>query len=175
MRTRLIAPVLMLLPVLSTLGCDDEPACSLDALVTGGYDGAIAWDLAGRTGCGLADPTAVDPNSSALAFVDTSTGITQSIYILPQTPQLVVGVYPAQVLFIVAGNLWESGVGNCEVTITRLNLENWSVVDFYDLEGALVCNNPLASASPDVDDVTITGAVTFSGHMHAEVLSFSGL
>lgn len=175
MSSRALAWILALLPVLTISGCNDEPVCSLDAVLTGGYEGTISWDLMGRTSCGFTDPSAVDPNSSALAFTDDSTGLRQDFYIIPASPALGVASFPGRVILLVGENYWESDADACEVTFTRLSREDWSLIDFFEVEGAVVCDGPLSSESDDFDDVNITGAVTFKGHIHADLIDYGFL
>ena len=161
---------LALLPVLTLTGCNDDPECSLDAVLAGGYDGTLAWDLAGENDCGFADASPVQPGLLAVSFVDTAAGVPQNLSIVPVTSTLTIGTFPAEVFFRVSNTVWESGSNNCQVTFTNFTPENWSVVDFYDIEGALQCTGPLTADGSD--PVTVTGAITFSAHIHETVRSY---
>ena len=170
-RTQRISYLCALLLLTAIPGCDDEPTCVLSTTLAGGYDGALDWNLEGRGSCGFADATNISPNSTMIAFVDDSTGVSQNFYIVAETPILGAANFPGQVLFFVGDNFWESGASNCTVSLVTFESENWSRIDFANVRGTVECDGPLVSASPEHEDITMT-SVLFSAHIHRELLSF---
>jgi hypothetical protein len=78
------------------------------------------------------------------------------------------------VLFVLPQNFWDSQA-SCEITITEFSVENWTQIDFQRVEGSVDCSGPLQSASPDFEDVSIAGELTFGAHIHAENIDYGFL
>lgn len=147
--------------------CNEEPTCTVAGALSGSYEGVLAWDMSGRESCGITDATSVGSNS-AFVFQDDDSGLTQSLYVVPENPVLAVGTFPARVLFVLPQNFWDSQASGCEVEVTRFETEEWSRIDFFRVEGRVTCTAPLRSVSPDYDDVTVVEGISFRAHVHAE-------
>lgn len=159
---------------LSLSGCDDEPTCAVSTVISGGYQGAIDWRLAGRDSCGISNPETIDPTGSVFAFVDRSTSLNQYIYVAPATPLPTVGTYDARVLFIVGDKYWDSGVRSCSIQIVEFEREDWSVIDFLQIRGAVSCPDPLVSPSAELEDISMA-PLAFNAHLHDERIPFDFL
>jgi hypothetical protein len=171
-RLALQAPLAILL-VSMLSSCNDEPTCSLFVELTGGYEGPLQWSLSGRDSCGITTPTSLESNSAGFAFLDESSGLSQSLYILPEPTQLAIGTFPARVLLVLPQNFWDSQ--SCEITVTEFVRENWTQIDFFRVEAYVACPEPLTSVSPDYEDVSIVGNLTFIAHVHAESIDYGFL
>lgn len=167
-----LASAVLLTTLGFTTGCDDEPTCVVGTSLTGGYADQIRWELSGRESCGVGKPTNLDPNGSALVFVNGESAVEQQLILVPEVPIPELGVYPGRVLMIAGGNIWDSGPGNCTIEITRFELEDWTQIDFISMSGLAVCSAPLVSASPDIDDATLVETIEFNAHFHDEQLPF---
>lgn len=165
--------LLALLAILAMPGCDEEPSCTLSTTMTGGYEGLLQWQPSGRDSCGIGDPTSIDPNGSAFAFIDRSTALNQYLYVFPHTPVPSVGIHQAQVLFIVGDNFWDSGANACTVQIVEFTPEPWSLIDFLKIRGTVTCPDPLTS--PTNAEAINMAELLFIGHFHDERLPFDFL
>ena len=170
-----LAKVTLAAAILSTTGCDDEPTCVISTSLTGGYTSPVRWSLSGRDSCGVGSPANLDPDGSALVFVNNTEAVTQHLFLVPETGIPQVGVYPGRILLIAGGNIWDSGPGNCSIEISRFEYEDWSLIDFINISGRAVCTSPLISSSPAIDDASFTEVLQFDAHLHDEQLPFEFL
>lgn len=161
--------------IVPSTGCDDEPTCVVATTFTGGYASPVRWSLSGRDSCGVGSPVNLDPNGSALVFVNRDTAVVQHLILVPNTRIPQVGVYPGRILLIAAGNIWDSGAGACTIEITRFEYEDWTLIDFINISGQAVCTNALVSASPEIEDASLTEVIQFDAHLHDEQLPFEFL
>jgi hypothetical protein len=163
------------LAILTVTGCDDEPTCEITTALSGGYADEVRWSLSGRDSCGVGTPANLDPDGSALVFVNRSSAVVQHLILVPEVGLPQVGVYPGRMLLIAGGNIWDSGAGNCTIEVQRFELEDWTQTDFISISGLAICAAPLTSASPDIADAALTETIQFSAHLHDEQLPFEFL
>lgn len=167
-----LAAAVLLTTLGVTTGCDDEPTCVIGTALTGGYEDQIRWSLSGRESCGVGKPTNLDPDGSALVFVNRDTAVEQQLILVPEAAIPQAGVYSGRVLMIAGGNIWDSGPGNCTIEITQFEVENWTQIDFIKMSGLAICPAPLVSVSPEIENATLVETIEFSAHFHDEQLPF---
>jgi hypothetical protein len=172
--TSVLALVSLVIALVGSTGCDDEPTCDVLVNLSGGLSGDLAWSLAGRDQCGLADASVLSDGSEALVFVDRS-GEAPLQFIIAVTGGLpAVGEYMGQVLFVTPDGLWQSAADACTIIVSSRQHEEWSRIDFIELEGVVDCPGGLQSASGATQDITMS-TMGYSGHIHDARLSFENL
>ena len=167
-----LASTILFAVLVPITGCDDEPSCVITTSLTGGYTDGIRWNLSGRDSCGVGKPTNLDPDGSALVFVNRDSAVEQHLILVPEVGIPTVGVYSGRVLLIAGGNIWDSGPGNCTIEVKRFELEDWTQIDFISISGLAVCQAPLLSASPEIEDATLVETIEWNAHLHDEQLPF---
>jgi hypothetical protein len=168
------AAFVLALALLGTTACDDEPTCTMLVELSGGLSGNLTWNLAGTDQCGFADADSVEEGSRAMVIMDrTGDGYIQFI-ILVREGLPAVGMYSGQVLIVTPDDIWQSGSDACTVVVSSSEVEDWSKIDFVQLDGVVDCPDPLPSLSGASPPVTMT-TMGYKGHLFAKTLQFENL
>lgn len=157
-----------------TTACDDEPTCALLVNLSGGLQGDLAWNLTGREQCGLADASSLGEGARALVIMDrTAEGYIQFIVSVREGLPAA-GTYMGQVLVVTAEDIWQSQPDACTVVVSSSETEDWSKIDFVQLDGVVDCPAPLQSLSGSSSAVTMS-TLGFEGHVFVTTLEFENL
>jgi hypothetical protein len=159
--------------LLGITGCDEDPNCTLLVNVSGGLSGELSWDLSGSEQCGLADASSLTAGARALVIMDRAPdSFVQFIVMVPQGLPAA-GTYMGQVLLVTPDDIWQSDADACTVVVASSETEDWSKIDFVQLDGVVDCPGPLVSQSGS-EPVTMT-TLGFGGHLFVTNLPFENL
>lgn len=157
---------------LGAMGCDAPPTCEVLGELEGAVTAPLDWSLEGAASCGLARTSAFEAEGPVLVFLPVSEE-TVELIVKIETTEIGVGEFPAQVLFVIEGELFESEPQGCTVVLTSYSVEPWSKTDFIVFEGIVDCPAPLAAAS---GGASLTMATTgLSGRFLDKELSYEYL